>query len=215
MPTIHRVQQGECLVSIAESYGFFWETLWNLPENKLIRDTRRDPTVLLPGDVVTIPERVVKEYVRPTGARHTFRVKNIPAKLNLNFRDEGGRPRAGLAYVLTVDGVETRGTTDGEGGVHAPIAPTARSATLRLMEKETGEEEESYELDLGHLDPVDTVRGAQTRMKQMGAYFGTITGTMSLPFVMSLKAFQSGRGLVPTGELDASTQAALRENHGG
>jgi hypothetical protein len=34
MPTTHQVQQGECLVSIAESYGFFWETLWNLPRTR-------------------------------------------------------------------------------------------------------------------------------------------------------------------------------------
>ena len=129
MPTSHQVQQGECLVSIAESYGFFWETLWNLPENKTIREMRRDPTVLLAGDVVTIPERTIKDYVRPTGARHTFRVKNIPARLNLRLHDEGGRPRSGLAYVLTIDGVETTGTTDGDGAVHAPVPPTARAGT--------------------------------------------------------------------------------------
>jgi len=138
MPTTHQVQQGECLVSIAESYGFFWETLWNLPENKAIREARRDPTVLLPGDVVTIPEKTVKEYVRPTGARHTFRVKNIPAKLNLRLHDEGGEPRANLAYVLTIDGVETRGSTDGEGAVRVPIPPQARRGTLLLVESGEG-----------------------------------------------------------------------------
>ena len=214
MPTTHQVQQGECLVSIAESYGFFWETLWNLPENKSIREHRHDPTVLLPGDVVTIPDKKVKDYVRPTGARHTFRVKNVPARLNLRLHDEGGEPRSGLAYVLTVDGVEKRGTTDGEGAVRQSIPPTARRGTLLITDGESGEEE-SYELDLGHLDPVDTIQGAQARMKQMGAYFGTITGSMSLPFVMALKMFQESRGLKPTGELDASTQAALRESHGG
>lgn len=214
MPTTHQVQQGECLVSIAESYGFFWETLWNLPENKPIRDTRRDPTVLLPGDVVTIPDKTVKEYVRPTGARHTFRVKNVPARLNIRLQDEGGRARSGLAYVLTVDGVEKRGVTDGDGAVLQSIPPLARGGTLVVTDSESGEDE-SYELDLGHLDPLDTVAGAQARMKQIGAYYGTVSNTMTLPFVMALKAFQESRGLRPTGELDASTQAALRETHGG
>jgi peptidoglycan hydrolase-like protein with peptidoglycan-binding domain len=83
-----------------------------------------------------------------------------------------------------------------------------------VTDGETGEEE-SYELDLGHLDPLDTIGGAQARMKQIGAYYGTVTNTMSLPFVMALKAFQESHGLRPTGELDASTQAALRETHGG
>ncbi|MDB4930056.1 MAG: hypothetical protein JWM10_2540 [Myxococcaceae bacterium] len=214
MPTTHQVQQGECLVSIAESYGFFWETLWNLPENKAIRDTRRDPTVLRPGDVVTIPEKTVKEYVRPTGARHTFRVKNIPAKFNVRLQDEGGEARAGLAFVLTVDGVETRGSTDGEGWVRASIPPTARHGTLTVTDAATGEEE-SYEVELGHLDPADTVEGAQTRMKQMGLYFGVANGEMTRAFVYALKDFQTSRGLQPTGELDASTQAALRETFAG
>jgi N-acetylmuramoyl-L-alanine amidase len=213
MPTTHQVQQGECLVSIAESYGFFWETLWNLPENKAIREARRDPTVLLPGDVVTIPEKTVKEYVRPTGARHTFRVKNVPARLNLRLRDEGGNPRAGLAYVLIIDGVETRGTTDGDGAVRAPIPPTARRGALRVTD-ETGEEE-SYELDLGTLDPADTVRGAQARLAQMGAYAGAVDGRMGEAFSAALRSYQASQGLTLTGELDASTQASLRETHGG
>jgi N-acetylmuramoyl-L-alanine amidase len=210
MPTTHQVQQGECLVSIAESYGFFWETLWNLPENKAIRDARRDPTVLLPGDVVTIPEKTVKEYVRPTGARHTFRVKNVPAKLNLRLHDEGGEPRANLAYVITIDGVETRGSTDGDGAVHVSIPPQARHGTLVLVESG-----ESFELNLGNLDPVDTPRGAQARLRQLGAYFGAVDGTMNEEFGRALRAFQSSRGLVPTGELDASTQASLRETFTG
>ena len=210
MPITHRVQQGECLVSIAESYGFFWETLWNLPANKPIRDTRRDPTVLLPGDVVTIPERTIKDFVRPTGARHTFRVKNIPARLNLRLHDEGGRPRSGLAYVLTIDGVETTGTTDGDGAVRAPVSPTARHGTLRLVASE-----ETFTLNLGHLDPVDTVRGAQARCAQLGIYIGDLDGTLNAAFVIALRSFQSSKGLAPTGELDASTQSALREAHGG
>lgn len=214
MPITHQVQQGECLVSIAESYGFFWETLWNLPENKALRDSRREPTVLFPGDVVTIPEKTIKDYTRPTGARHTFRVKNIPAKFNLRLLKESGEARAGLSFVLVVDGVEKRGSTDGEGWVRASIAPTARNGTLTVTESETGEEE-TYEVQLGHLDPVDTIVGAQTRMLQMGAYFGRVTGTMTLAFVASLKAFQSSRGLAPTGELDDSTRAALRESHAG
>ena len=66
MPTRHRVQPGECLVSISESYGFFWETLWSHPENETLRNRRRDPTVLLPGDEVFVPEKTIKSYDRPT-----------------------------------------------------------------------------------------------------------------------------------------------------
>lgn len=165
MPITHRVQQGECLVSVAEDYGFFWETLWNLPENSDLRARRREPTVLLPGDEVVIPERTIKSYTRPTGARHTFRVKNVPAKFNLRLLDAADEPRVGLAYTLTIDGVVTRGTTDGDGWVRGSMSPKAMRAVIELDEGG-----ERYEVELGHLDPVDTVRGAQERMAALHAY---------------------------------------------
>jgi peptidoglycan hydrolase-like protein with peptidoglycan-binding domain len=49
----------------------------------------------------------------------------------------------------------------------------------------------------------------------MGAYFGAVDGSMGEDFVMALKAFQTSRGLAATGELDASTQSALRETFTG
>jgi hypothetical protein len=210
MPITHRVQQGECLVSVAEDYGFFWETLWNLPENSDLRARRREPTVLLPGDEVVIPERTIKSYTRPTGARHTFRVKNVPAKFNLRLLDAADEPRVGLAYTLTIDGVVTRGTTDGDGWVRGSMSPKAMRAVIELDEGG-----ERYEVELGHLDPVDTVRGAQERMAALHAYDYEPDGDESAEWSAALRDFQRARGLAVTGELDLSTQAALRDAYGG
>jgi len=210
MPIIHRVQPGECLVSIAEDYGFFWETLWNLPENSDLRTRRREPTVLLSGDEVVIPERTIKPYVRPTGARHTFRVKNVPAKFNLRLLDVADEPRAGLAYTLTIDGVVTRGTTDGDGWVRGSMAPKAMRAVIELTASD-----ERYEVDLGYLDPVDTVRGAQERMAALNAYDYEPDGAESAEWASALRDFQRAKGLAVTGELDLSTQAVLRDVYGG
>jgi hypothetical protein len=210
MPITHRVQQGECLVSIAEDYGFFWETLWNFPANSELRARRLEPTVLLPGDEVVIPEKTIKSYTRPTGARHTFRVKNVPAKFNLRLLDVADEPRAGLAYTLTIDGVVTRGTTDGDGWVRGSMPPKAQRAVIEL---DAGGER--YEVDLGHLDPVDTVRGAQERLASLNAYDYEPDGQESAEWAEALREFQRARGLIVTGELDLSTQAALREAYGG
>ena len=58
---IHNVTQGDCFLSIAEANGFFWETLWNHPENKTLKAERKDPAVLLPGDKVFVPDNHKKD----------------------------------------------------------------------------------------------------------------------------------------------------------
>ena len=48
----HTVQQGESVESIAHAAGHFWDTVWQHPDNAALRQLRRSPHVLLPGDVV-------------------------------------------------------------------------------------------------------------------------------------------------------------------
>jgi hypothetical protein len=63
------VQEGDCFLSIAYQHGFFWETLWNLPANAELRNTRQDPGQLLVGDRVMVPDRQIKQV--PTRTRAT------------------------------------------------------------------------------------------------------------------------------------------------
>jgi N-acetylmuramoyl-L-alanine amidase len=60
MPS-HTVKQGDCISSIAHETGFFWETLWNHPDNAKLKQLRKNPNALLPGDVVSIPDQRVKQ----------------------------------------------------------------------------------------------------------------------------------------------------------
>ena len=71
----YNVQQGECLISIAEDSGFLWESLWNLPDNAALKDKRKDPFALYPGDVVTIPDPRPREESLAIDNRHIFRRK--------------------------------------------------------------------------------------------------------------------------------------------
>ncbi|MFO0651209.1 MAG: LysM peptidoglycan-binding domain-containing protein, partial [Polyangiales bacterium] len=129
----HTVTQGECLTSIADRYGFYWQTLWNDPENEHLQKLGRHPNALLPGDVVNIPEKRIKRYIRQTGARYTWKVKGIPAKLRLEllWDDE---PRASEPFVLTVDGAVIEGTTDAAGRLEVTIPPGAVSGRLKVGE---------------------------------------------------------------------------------
>jgi hypothetical protein len=81
----HTVKQGECISSIADKYGLFWDTLWNHPENAELKRQRKDPNVLLAGDEVFIPEKEEKNESCETEQTHRFRLKGVPAKLRLRL----------------------------------------------------------------------------------------------------------------------------------
>ena len=49
----------------------------------------------------------------------------------------------------------------------------------------------------------------------MAMFVGAVDGVRGPVFAAALKSFQTSQGLTATGELDASTQVALREAHGG
>ena len=79
------IRQGDCISSIAFRNGFDWITLWNEPANAELKERRKDPNLLFPGDVVHIPDLRLKEVDRPTDQCHSFKVKNVPAKLRLRL----------------------------------------------------------------------------------------------------------------------------------
>lgn len=210
---IHVVAQGECLISLAERYGFFWKTLWEHDQNAELRALRKDPHVLLAGDQVFVPEKTLEEVQKPTGASHRFRRKGVPAKLRIQLLDENG-PRANVPYVLFVDGVllsADGARTDGDGFANADIPPQARSAELRLVPE--GGAEEEYALQLGHVNPVETVSGQKQRLQNLGLLKGAIDEEETAEWREALAAFQAAQGLGPTGEPDEETLAKLRTAH--
>ena len=72
MPINHQVKQGDCISSIAFENGFFPDTIWNHPSNAELKKKREDPHVLLPGDMVFIPDKRPKEVSEPTNQVHKF-----------------------------------------------------------------------------------------------------------------------------------------------
>lgn len=207
----HTVTEGDCLSSIAERYGFFWETLWNAPENQGIVQARKDPNTLMPGDVVFIPEKRTKSYVRPTGARHTWKVKGVPAKFRIQLR-WGDEPRANEPFTLVIDGEVHEGVTDGEGSIEVTIRPDARHGTLRVGE---GERAQELDLDLGAMPTIQEAAGVIGRLRNLGYYAGHSTREVSDDVRDALRGFQRANGLEETGEPDDATKSTLRHLHDG
>jgi hypothetical protein len=205
----HTALQGECVSSISFENGFFWETVWNHPNNASLKALRKTPFILQAGDVVHVPDPQPKQVAGATEKCHVFKRKGVPEKLNLQFQT-GSKPRAGVPYRLTIDGRSKRGTLDGEGKLSEFLPPNAESGTL-VLEAPGGEEE--YPLLLRHLDPADTVAGLQARLKNLGLYAGDIDGTLGPGTVTAMQSFQRRNGLTETTTPDAATRDALVSAH--
>ncbi len=208
---IHRVSEGDCLSSIAERYGFFWETLWNHPQNEHIVRDRKDPNTLMVGDAVFIPEKRMKSFIRATGARYTWQMKGVPVKFRVQVR-WGDEPMANEPYLLTIDDAVHEGTTDAEGRVEVRIRPGARSGHLRVG---SGDRMVEHPLVLGAMPPVTEPVGVLERLRNLGFYHGERRDDMNDEARNALRTFQQQYALDVTGEIDDAVRAALRHLHDG
>jgi len=203
----HEVQPGECISSIAYEYGFFWETIWNHPNNAQLKKTRKDPNILAPGDLVFIPDKRLKDERRPTEQMHRFRVKSVPAKLRLQLF-EGEVPRSNQTYELWINEKKVTGKTNANGVLTASIPPNATEGDLII-----GPHREHYTLLFGYLNPVSDLSGVQARLNNIGYNCGEADGQMNEDTENALKAFQARFGLTETGVVDGPTRDKLDYLH--
>lgn len=203
----YEIKQGDCISSIAFEHGFFVDTIWNHPTNAKLKDKRKDPNVLMPGDVVFVPDKRLKEVSEPTNQVHKFRCKNTPEKLRLQLFVEN-EPRANEEYELEIDSLKFSGTTDSQGRIRQSIPPNAKQGKLILKNGE-----EVYQLRLGNLNPHDEITGAQGRLRHLGFYFGSINGEMSPELAHAVQEFQISKDIEPSGELDSPTINALKDGY--
>ncbi len=203
----YTVQQGDSIPSIAADNGFFWETIWNLPENAQLKAKRKTPNQLFPGDEVFIPELRKKVENRPTDAWHTFKRKGVPAKIRVRLL-RLNEPRKNEPYVLNIDGKLIQGTTDGDGKIEQFMPPNARNAQIQLQGGK-----EILNLRIGHLNPIDEISGVQQRLNNLGFSAGSEDGEIDDQTSAALRAFQERCGLKATGEIDEPTRAKLKEMH--
>jgi hypothetical protein len=208
--TRHRVEPGDCISSIAFKHGFFPETIWNHPENDDLRARRKDINVLMPGDVVFVPDKRSKTVSKPTDATHVFRYRGVPARLNIVVHCYG-EPLRNKKFELEVDGATLTGHTDAEGGISIAIPPNAGLGILRVDE---GERQLEFRLELGRLNPIDEVTGFKQRLQNLGYEVGDLDETVSETFRAAISRFEAEQGMPPTGECSDANRQKLREVYG-
>jgi|SRR5208283_293595 len=213
----YTVQQGDCMSSIAYEKGFFWQTLWKHPSNAALRTQRKNPNVLLPGDIVHIPDLTVRYEPGATETRHKFKRKGVPEKLRMKLLDANHKPRTNVAYIIVIDGDARRGTTDGNGELTESIPPNAKMAKLILETPASGKSpvrRKVTKLRLGGLAPISDVSGLKARLANLGIYKGPIDGNLDDATTRAITAFQKKKGLPATGVADDATKAQLQQVHG-
>lgn len=202
----YQVRAGECLQSIASEHGHFWKTVWDHGDNADVRSARKDPMVIQRGDRLTIPPIDPGGVSGATEKRHRFRRKGVPAVLKFQMLRDG-EPRKDEPWVLELDGHRQEGETDGDGRFSVQIPPGSRRGVLRVGE---GVHETVQTIDLGHLDPFDTVLGTQQRLTNLGFYEGPENGEWSEQVKQAIDSFL---GQTET-EVSKATLEKIRDAHG-
>jgi hypothetical protein len=213
MPTEHEVQDGDCIASIAFDYGFAPDTIWNDAPNFALKKKRKKQNVLMPGDIVVVRDKELKEYSKVTEQRHRFRRKAYPEMLNVVIEDEEKKPRANVKYLLSIDGTTINGSTDGEGRIKVPIPPNAETGHLVVGEAADQEEPQEFDLVLGDLDPIDTLIGVQQRLRNLGYNPGPVDGEMGPLTTQAIAEYQAFCQVEATGKLDEATRKKLESDH--
>lgn len=199
------VQEHECLLSISKKFGYSWKSIWDHEKNAELKVKRKTPNILYSGDVLYLPDKVLKTETCSTDQQHRFRKAGEYALLRLQLMQDG-KPRKDLAYTLDIEGRTWWGETNNEGRLEHKVPAMAKSAKLMI-----GNEE--YQLSIGGLDPLTEDSGVLQRLANLG-YGSSEVDSMSLESRQaSITAFQKDCGLEQTGELDEPTRHKLVEEY--
>jgi N-acetylmuramoyl-L-alanine amidase len=213
----HWIQQGECLSTLADMYGFpDGKTIYQDGANAALRKKRPNPLVLAEGDEVVIPDLPPDERHLPTGKEHVIKIKRPKVMLNLRLQKEDGSPIAGKKYTLRVGDDILQGTTTGGGEVTQDIPVQVTEVTLEVLATDDPQGAVwTWDVQVGHLDPVEEVSGLRQRLNNLGFFSGSdLAAAADDALAYALRAFQDEQGLDVTGKPDDATRSKLVDVHG-
>ncbi|HKJ19460.1 MAG TPA: peptidoglycan-binding domain-containing protein [Woeseiaceae bacterium] len=240
---VHKVVSGDCIHSIADAHGHFWETVWSHPDNSDLRRKRETPSVLEPGDEVAVPEIRVETEPAATEKKHRFRRRGVPVSLRIVVKkaksDEEAKtsaiedrdpdaldleeedqdeellpeePWPDAEYLLSYDGIDISGITDGDGMVEISLPPSVKRA--KLVIRPGTQEEMTIPIEVGGLNPIATLSGVKQRLRNLGYGLSDIDEEEDIELRHAIRAFQLDQQLEATGELSDDLRNTILTAHG-
>jgi hypothetical protein len=234
----HTVKQGEHLSHIAALYGFSdYKAIWDFGENAELRKKRKDPHVLAPGDVVSVPAPRQKTVAKSAGALHRFRLVPTIMQLRLRLLDPFMRPIKDAPCWVRIDDTDDAGNpkppvkvlivSKSDGLIEHPITRTTMEAEVEVQPSADTEpvkrKREMFDLFIGGLDPVTTNNGLRARLNNLGYFAGLTEGIEDKEQLRwAIEEFQFDHGIKPqNGDFDDGnnktiipTRKKLVEAHG-
>jgi Putative peptidoglycan binding domain len=212
------VKQGDHLRRLAFQNGFDADACWADPDNAALKKLRVTYNLLLPGDVVQIPDGTPKWTSLNTGATNTFTANGAKTCTIKHTFVVGGGPLANAKYRLvgsTDD--DTPKTTDGDGTATFDV-PVSAEAVQVIFERGG-----TYLLNVGHLDPLATPSGLEQRLAQLGYLDSTgdvdpedegAWADHAAIVAAAVSAFQGDNDLPVSGTPDDATTQKLAQMYG-
>jgi hypothetical protein len=118
------------LASLAYQLGFDADVVWNDESNTDLRNLRSDPNILLPGDILHIPDqadRASPPITLATGTTNTFMAHSPPIQFTVRFSDPG---YASQAFTVPELPDLTGQTTGADGTVTLSVPVTLSIVTF-------------------------------------------------------------------------------------
>jgi type VI secretion system secreted protein VgrG len=136
-------------------------------------------------------------------------------RFEVKLSNENFEPYGDKHYLLMAEGARLEGTTGVDGEIDVQIPESATTVTLKawLGEYPTGKTK-SWLFQLVTPPPPNTVRGALSRLANLGYFQGKPDDRLDDAGRAALKWFQLDHKLPQTGELDGPTVAKLVAAHG-
>lgn len=128
-------------------------------------------------------------------------------RLLITLLDLEERPRPGVPYLLTVDGMEFDTVTNDAGQIDHFLPLASQQGTLFI-------EGQEYLININTLPPLNTLAGVQGRLNNLGFDCGSPTGTMNPDTKKALTHFQQQHGLKVTGDVTPETEEKLKSIYG-